>query len=465
MSAIDRDRLLHEVEDAVGKAGVCDVHEHLLGRAQRQTRDPDLVSWLGSSYLWADLIAAGMDPAPISDSTLDHKRRLVALMDTLSLVKHTGYMEACLHAWRDLCGLEGTHLDVENLLRVDAAIREHNRDPSFSEAVLVDRCNMKHVFVDYQVGGTAVHFFGQREVFDWYDYLRNVRPTKSDEFIAEHTVVRMLDLECLHPVLKIDSLFYGWLPETAHENLQLLGIDVGARRTLDAYGALIDEAIRRAADQGAVGLKNAHNCCRSPVLGRVDSSCAEAALRTPPRKLTRENIIAFENFVFREVVAGAARYGLPLQIHTGTTYGSGGLSSAMAGGAHLLADMIQQHPDTTFLLMHGNWPHWGELEQMAKRYPNLFVDLAWSIMLSPAEAGRMLQSMFTTVPSNKLLWGGDCYYVEESYGALVQAKRVVTAALASLIDDSRLGKDDAIGLAVQLFCANGPNVYRLGQGL
>ena len=110
--------------------------------------------------------------------------------------------------------------------------------------------------------------------------------------------------------------------------------------------------------------------------------------------------------------------------------------------------------------MHGNWPHWAELEQMAKRYPNVFVDLSWSFMLGPAEGYRMLQSMFTTVPCNKLLWGGDCYYVEESYGALAQAKRVATSALASLIDDNVVTEDDAIELAVRLFYTNGPSVDR-----
>ena len=73
----------------------------------------------------------------------------------------------------------------------------------------------------------------------------------------------------------------------------------------------------------------------------------------------------------------------------------------------------------------------------------------------------MLTSMVTSIPTSKWLWGGDCYYVEESDGALRQAQRVVTAALADLVIDGELAESEAIDLAVGLFCLNGLQIYGL----
>ncbi len=460
MRRVDSDSMLAGIDDAIQRHGLLDVHEHLLGRDQRREKNPDLFDWIGSSYLWADLVSAGLNPAKLADRSAGWDARWSELVRVLPAVAHTGYMEVCRHAWRDLCGMTSRHLDRSSAINVDAAIRAHNEDMSFSENVLKGSCGARSILVDYQVGGTAVYFFGQREELDWYRYLLRVRPDLPNELIDRNTIVRTIDLKFLHPVVKIDSLFYGWLPQAAAENHRLLGVDTATARDLDAYRAIIADAVRRAHTAGAVGLKTAHNCCRSPVLGPVDEQLAETVLERPVQRLAPEALIAFENFVMHEVARQAAAVDLPLQVHTGTTYGPGGLSSARAGAADLLADFVQEHRETTFVLMHASWPYWGELEQMAKRYPNVYLDLSWAFMLAPVESVRMMESMFTAVPSSKFLWGGDCYYVEESYGALVQAKAVVARALSGLVSVGRLEEAEAVDLADRLFCTNGRGVFK-----
>lgn len=456
--------LNERIEAALRPLGVFDVHEHLFSSRQRRQRAPDLFDWIGSSYLWADLVSAGMDRGLLG-SDLSRDRKWEALEQYLAAVRHTGYMEVCRHAWRDLCGMKGRHLDQYNWRDIDAAIRAHNDCDSFNEDLLVRRCGMKHILVDYQVGGTAVYFFAQREEPDWYDYLRRSRPSISDRCIADRTIVRELDLPSEDRVVKIDSLLYGWLPQAGAENLQLLGADTAHARTPDQYATLTESLVRRCADSGAVGLKSAHNCCRMPQFGPVMIDRVQEALRLPPASLSREHVVAFENFAFREVARQAGRHRLPLQIHTGTTYGPSGLSSAHAGGAHRFADLIQQNPDTTFVLMHANWPNWGEVEQMAKRYPNVMLDLAWSVMLAPVEAVRMLESMLTSVPLSKLLWGGDCCYAEESYGAYLQFRRVLSCACARLVAADILTPQEATQAAVQILHRNGTTLYFPGQPL
>jgi predicted TIM-barrel fold metal-dependent hydrolase len=449
------------MQPQVERLGLCDVHEHLVSSRQRAEKDPDLFQWIASSYLWADLVSAGLDRDVLARKDVAAERKWSALAKYLPLVRHTGYMEACRYAWQDLCGMNGRHLDESNWKQVDEATREHNRSPAFKEKVLVQRCGMRAILVDYQVGGTAVYFFGQRQEPDWIEYLLKVRPGLSDAFIAERNVIREMDLPCQYRVVKIDSLLYGWLPQAAAENIVLLSADTSAARSTDQYSELIASTIRRIADSGAVGIKSAHSCCRGIEFGPINDKLVQEALRLPVTSMTREHVIAFENYAFQEIVRQAGLHRLPLQIHTGTTYGPTGLNSARAGMADRYAYLVQRHPQTQFVLMHGSWPYWGEIEQMAKRFPNVALDLSWSALLGPEESIRMITSLVRSVPTSKIMWGGDCYFAEESYGAVRQFRKVLATALSSLVNTEKLSADEAVDVAVQIFCRNLERLYVL----
>jgi predicted TIM-barrel fold metal-dependent hydrolase len=452
-----------QIETQVGKFGLCDVHEHLVSSRQRAEKDPDFFQWVASSFLWADLVSAGLDRDVLGRKDLDGERKWSALAKVLPAVRHTGYMEVCRLAWQDLCGMNGRHLDHANWKQIDEAIRAHNRSETFKKEVLVERCGMRAIMVDYQVGGTAVHFFSQRDEPDWIQYLLKIRPGLSDAFIAERNVIREMDLPCQRRVVKIDSLLYGWLPQTEAENAVLLSAETAAARTLDHYSELIASVIRRCADSGAVGIKSAHSCCRGIEFGPVDMRLAQEALRLPATSLTREHVISFENYVFQEIVHQAGLHQLPFQIHTGTTYGPTGLNSARAGMADRFGYLVQRHPQTEFVLMHASWPYWGEIEQMAKRFPNVALDLAWSAMLGPVEAVRMIASLITSVPTSKIMWGGDCYFAEESYGAYRQFRRVLARALSELVNADSLCEKESVEVAVQILCRNVGDIYHQAQ--
>ena len=86
-------------------------------------------------------------------------------------------------------------------------------------------------------------------------------------------------------------------------------------------------------------------------------------------------------------------------------------------------------------------------------------NLAWSIMLSPVEATRMLESLLTSVPLSKIRWGGDCYYAEESYGAYRQFRRVLSQALTALVATDRMTSREAVDGAAVVLCSI-PSLYQ-----
>ena len=458
-----RETLEYQIGEAIEREGVFDVHEHLTSQAQRAGRDPDLFDWIAESYLSADLAAAGMSRSILTERNIDPSEKWNELQRFLPAVRHTGYMQICRSAWRDLLGMEDEDLGDDNWESVSTAIRANSRNSAFTDEILLDRCAMRSVLVDVQVGGTSVHFYSPQSQSDWYRYLLTVRPHLSDDTIDSHTVQRDTDRDYLHRVVKVDSLLWGWLKESKAENIRLLGADTSSARTLDDYADLVDTAVGQLARDGAVGLKSAVAALRSLEFPPADRRSAEAALTQPMASLNPEHLVDFESFVFRQIVEAAGRHRLPLQIHTGANFGAGGRGPCREGAADHLTDLIQEYPETTFVLMHASWPYWGEVEQLAKRLPNVVLDLSWAMMLSPVEAARMLESLLTSVPVTKLLWGGDCHCVEETYGTFIQAKRVVARALDKLVNSGLLNREDAIDLAVRIFCTNGPAIYSLPQ--
>ena len=211
--------------------------------------------------------------------------------------------------------------------------------------------------------------------------------------------------------------------------------------------------------RGIIGLKSTVSSWRSLEFGSSTHSSVNDALSHSAGSLERSTIVEFEDFVFLKIVEGAGTYGLPLQIHTGTSYGPGGRASTRRGSVDHLADIVQQYPQTRFVMMHASWPYWGEIEQLAKRFPNVYLDLSWAIMMSPEESRRMLASMFTSVPVHKFIWGGDCVYVEETYGVFIQACEIVCTALYDLVERKYLSTAEAVEVAVRVFCTNGVNLY------
>jgi hypothetical protein len=91
---------------------------------------------------------------------------------------------------------------------------------------------------------------------------------------------------------------------------------------------------------------------------------------------------------------------------------------------------------------------------LAKEHPNVHLDLVWLPQISREAAVRALDEMLDTVPYNKLFWGGDCHFIEESTGALVFGKDVAAQVLAMRVDRGLMTEDLARAVARAIFRDN-----------
>ena len=114
---------------------------------------------------------------------------------------------------------------------------------------------------------------------------------------------------------------------------------------------------------------------------------------------------------------------VPVQMHLGT---------AIIRGSHPLkaAGLIERHPRTRFLLMHLAYPWSRDLLGLAFVYRNIWLDLTWSLLLSPSHFKLALHEAIEVLPDeSRLMFGGDNWHCEETYGTLKLARQLIGEVL------------------------------------
>jgi uncharacterized protein len=77
------------------------------------------------------------------------------------------------------------------------------------------------------------------------------------------------------------------------------------------------------------------------------------------------------------------------------------------------AGLIERHPRTRFLLMHMAYPWSRDLLGMAFVYRNIWLDLTWSLLLSPSHFKLALHEAIEILPDeSRMMIGGDNWHVE-----------------------------------------------------
>ena len=98
---------------------------------------------------------------------------------------------------------------------------------------------------------------------------------------------------------------------------------------------------------------------------------------------------------------------------------------------------------------------------MCKMLPNVYLDIVWLPQISREAAIRAQDEMYDCVPYNKLIWGGDCHFIEESAGSLEFGKDVVAQVLMNRIERGLLNEEIALDMAQKIFRENAMNIFNM----
>lgn len=444
-----------EIEDAVRRSGVVDAHHHMITPAQRKTRGTGLIDWMGESYLAADLAAAGLDWASIADA--DDAAAWRAIADVLPRTRFTSYCRVVDAAFREIFELD-VPLWEADARDLDARIRAVSADESSTDRILRDRAGLTHGVLDRQATGTTNIFLREGHP-DWYDFILRTRPAIDDGKVLSSITKRDALSPLWTPSVKIDAMLWGYLRRSDAELEALYHVPVPEIADLGDYLAWVEDCFAKVKEEGAVALKSAYAGVRRIDYKTVSRAAADAVFAKPLGEWTRHDAVVFEDFMIGYLADCAGEHGLPFQFHTGTSFS--GPVADRDGRCDLMSNLIHAHPDTTFVLMHGSFPFTRELADLAKRFPNVVVDISWLPMLSQAAAESAVAEFVTLVPHEKIVWGGDCVFAEETFGAFRVAVEALAAGLARLVGRSWITRNDALEIAQRIMGQNARQIFSL----
>ncbi len=242
--------------------------------------------------------------------------------------------------------------------------------------------------------------------------------------------------------------------------------------TLDDYLArVVAPTLERQKKAGAVAIKFEVAYLRSLNFGEPNRAQAEqvyahyAAGGTP----AKNEYLALQDVLFREIARAAGRLGLAVHIHTGA--GCGGYFD-IAGSNPELLDSVLNDPtlrQTRFVLLHGGSGPYSKQTAFLLGKPNVYTDFSeqdW--MLSPRALSYVIRDWLEWYPE-KVMFGTDLYpgnspeYDWDSIGYMIATtgRQALALALTGMMQDGEISRVRAMQLAHMVLFDNAAKLYGL----
>ena len=422
------ERDLETIGDHVLTARLADTHEHLLSEEQWGQITLDPLNAIFHWYALADLQVAGASEADVAElraflppgqalpePTIDPEdvaARFERIRPAWQASRATGYGEAVELTAHHVLGIDT--LSGDALADASHRVTELTR-PGRRLGLLRDVAGLDHVQIN-----AGLRPEPDRAAPDFFLHDLDVRALASGRMDVNELQGRS-------------------------------GVEVRHLGTLaDAIRALFERHAGR-----CIAVKTAHAYER-PLRWRerLDADAARAldlVLVNGGDAATRE---CLGDWCIGRLVEAATEHALPVKIHTGHL---AGLHRAGFDGvrAAALDPLLRRYPEARFVLMHISYPYDRELIAVAKRSPNVWVDLCWAWSLDPLATMDFVRRFLHAAPSSKLFaFGGDTAFPTHAVGFARQARIWLGRALAAEVRDGYLDAPSATGIADRLMLLN-----------
>jgi len=398
---------------ALEELEIIDCHEHLGPEARRLEAEVDVFT-LFSHYTRGDLMVAGMTEAEyesLFNQAIPLDRRWDTFAPFWEQIRWASYARAALLAAERFYGVDD--INESTYAPLSEGMKQANTAGIY-ERVLRDACRIRTALTQCgstDLGGTPL----------------------------------------LTPVMPMVYEMETW-PQLAHP---VFAPDA-AVRSLDDYLDAMRAYVLRVQGEGAVGLKMMSNPYGAP--DRAAALGAFGRLRDA-KDATLPQPNPLRDYVTDETIAFAAAQGLVVAVHTGY-WGDFRTLDPL----HMIP-LLQRHPSARFDIYHLGYPWVREALMLGKGFPNVWLNLCWTHVISQRFAAAGLDEAIDVIPANKLLaFGGDYGLpVEKTYGHLVMAREDVAQVLARRIVDGQMTEAQALDLARKWFWDNPRSLYGLGD--
>ena len=411
----------------VNELKIIDTHEHLPSRESEREQNTDIIREYLTHYFNRDLVSAGLkyaDYLKAIDTSVPVSERWKLVEPYWNVCRKTGYGRA----------LDISAQGLYNIRQIDGVSIEQLNDkfqdsikPGWYKHILKDLSNIETSILDSESIDADREFF--------------TISLNTSRFIWPRSFSQINEIGTAAGVSVCS--FNTWI-EAVHKNLE----------------TAVEHDVRI--------FKSALAYSRSLSYPRVTFSEAEQgfnrlfALKHIPDWLDDSVFpeTAFQNYMMHYTLEFANRNNITYQFHTGIHEGNG--NHVSGSNPALLSNLFFEYPDVDFDLFHIGFPYQEEAGVLAKNFPNVFLDMCWSHIVSPSVSVRTLYEWLDSVPYNKIsAFGGDYSFIDAVYAHQLMAREDVCIALNKKIEDGVLDFDEACLIAEMLFYSNPKRIFKL----
>jgi len=428
------DSLYTELLSEISKMPVIDTHEHLPIAEGERDRNTDVLKEYLTHYMSSDLKSAGLSEAAFArviDPTGPLLERWKLVEPYWEASRHTGYGRALDISVRGIYGIDGVNRQTLPALN-EAFLR--SLAPGHFHRVLKDLCGIRTSLLDAWSEGFECDRAFFRRVWQPQRYV-----------FAEESAAKCLSAVERLSGVRIRSLD-DWMEALSCEASDACAAGVVAMKMWIAYfRPLRFEDVKYATANAEFGAM-----LRSWEKG---GRRGDAVFQFPP---------ASQDFMMHQVLRLAAEKHLTIQFHTGTFEGNG--NTLANGDPVLMTNLFLRHPNVRFDVFHMGYPYYASVSALCKMFPNVFIDMCWAHIISPAASRQALSDFLDAVPYTKIsAFGGDYGFVDGVYGHLALARENVSRVLASKVRERAFDSERALRIARALFYENPVRIFGLND--
>lgn len=402
---------------------VVDTHEHLPNEADRLKQHVDF-STIFSHYCQGDLTAAGMDTGPFYSPDTEIQEKWRIFEPYYAEIKNGSYARAARLSMERFYGL-GDLTCVDDAAAVTELIQAANK-PGLYRIVLKDACRLR----------TSMNFGGMN--------------VDSEFFQPVEFVTHLTEVSSVAELERVGAQI-GVFPSTLSDYVTAIGTFLTARKDQGLKALKFHSAYMRDLEFRSITTDDAE---------RVFDRIFEESQGWRPGVLGYNECRPLQDYLTHRIVQFAGEIGLPVVFHTGLQAGNRNRPDNCR--PERLWNLIDRYRRTTFILLHSGIPWTDEAGMLAKYFPNVYLDMTWTHIISPEQAESALRTWVDLVPRSRILgFGGDYCVVEKVYGHLQMAKQNIARALMAKIEAGGMSEDDARGWSKAILHDNACAVYGL----
>ncbi|MEM2915022.1 MAG: amidohydrolase family protein, partial [Candidatus Bathyarchaeia archaeon] len=270
--------------------------------------------------------------------------------------------------------------------------------------------------------------------------------------------MKSFDRELFLPVLRINSLLFGYGRNAKDHNgnnpyifEKYLNIRV---ETFKDYLNLVDKVLEESKRRGYIALKSALAYDRPILFEEVEESEAKEIFEKRGVDLSPKDIKVFQDYIFHHILGRASELDFSIQFHTG-------LAIIEGSNPINLVNIIRKYSNVNFILFHGGYPWIRETAAIALSFKNVYIDFCWLPIISPSACKLLMHEVIELGLSSKVMWGGDCWVAEATYGALTMFKKLISEVLWGMIDKKYLRYDEALDIASKILNENAAQIFKI----